>query len=78
MEYVNHPLSPNFSNAGLDNYQNIRAVPMVELIGMDTKHLIFDALTVPGIIFMDEEKGVKDSFETPHVEGILAAGRGRH
>ena len=47
-ESVYHPLSPNVSNAGLDNNQDIRAVPTVELIGMCTKHLISDALTVPG------------------------------
>ena len=39
-EHVNHSLSPSISNTGLDNDQNIRAVPMIELIGMghETSH----------------------------------------
>ena len=39
-ERVNHCLSPCFGNARLDNNQNIRVMPMVEFIGMVTKHLI--------------------------------------
>ena len=47
-ERVYHPLSPSFSNVGLDDNEDIRVVPTVELIGMGTKHLISGALTVPG------------------------------
>ena len=47
-ERVYHPLSPSFNNAGLDDNQDIRVVPTVELIGMGMKHLISDALIVPG------------------------------
>ena len=47
-ESVNHCLSPSFSNAGLDNDQNIGAMPTVELIGMGLKHLISCSLTILG------------------------------
>ena len=47
-ERVNHCLSPCFGNARLDNNQNIRVMPMVEFIGMVTKHLITNSLVVLG------------------------------
>ena len=47
-ERVNHSLSPIIRNARLNDNQHFRMVPTVELIGMCTKHLISDALTVPG------------------------------
>ena len=59
-ERVYHPLSLSFSNTGLDDNQDIRAMPTVELIGMGMKHLISSALTVQVIIFMDVEKGVRE------------------
>ena len=46
-ESVNNSLSPSFSNAGLNNDQNIGAMPTVEFVGMGSKHLISGTLTVP-------------------------------
>ena len=46
-ESVNNSLSPSFSNAGLNNDQNIGTMPMVEFVGMGSKHLISGTLTVP-------------------------------
>ena len=39
-ESVNNSLTPSFSDAGLDNDQNIGAMSTVEFIGMGSKHLI--------------------------------------
>ena len=47
-ERVNHCLSPCFDNARFDNNQNIRVMPMVEFIGMVTKHLTTYSLIVLG------------------------------
>ena len=46
-ESVNNSLSPSFSNAGLNNDQNIGTMPTVEFVGMGSKHLISSTLTVP-------------------------------
>ena len=46
-ESVNNSLSPSFSNAGLDNDQDIGTMPTVEFVSIGSKHLISCTLTVP-------------------------------
>ena len=56
-ESVNNSLSPSFSNAGLDNDQDIGTMSTVEFVGMGSKHPISCTLTVPSNHLHGQGKG---------------------